>query len=105
VRDEARSLELARESSGKGGRYGQYVLGYLYQCGAGGLARDYAEAVAFFRLAAAQNFDGAQCSLGYMYSRDLSKPPLHLYACVFCSPLAIHRKFEGASLLCSTYLP
>ena len=26
VRDDARSLELARESSGKGSRYGQYVL-------------------------------------------------------------------------------
>ena len=39
VRDEERSLELARESSGKGSRYGQYVLGELYQLGEGGLRR------------------------------------------------------------------
>ena len=28
--DAARSLELARESSGKGSRYGQYTLGWLH---------------------------------------------------------------------------
>ena len=66
VRDAARSLELARESSGKGSRYGQYALGLFYQYGAGGVAQDYAQAVAFYRLAA-QNLDDAQCSLGYMY--------------------------------------
>ena len=62
-----RSLELARESSGKGSRYGQYVLGWLYQNGEGGVAQDYAQAVALYRLAAAQNLDDAQYSLGYMY--------------------------------------
>jgi TPR repeat protein len=67
VRDDARSLELARESSGKGSRYGQYVLGVLYQLGVGGVAQDYAQAVALYRLAAAQNLDEAQCNLGCMY--------------------------------------
>ena len=65
--DLARSLELARESSGKGSRYGQHVLGWFYRCGAGGVAQDYAQAHALYRLAAAQNFDAAQCSLGSMY--------------------------------------
>ena len=62
VRNAARSLELARESSGKGSRYGQRTLGQYYEgrC-------DYAQAVALYRLAAAQNFDGAQFSLGIMY--------------------------------------
>ncbi len=67
VRDDARSLELARESSGKGSRYGQCVLGWLHAGGYGGVARDYAQALALYRLAAAQNFDGAQYSLGDMY--------------------------------------
>ena len=67
VRDAARSLELARESSGKGSRYGQYTLGWLYQDGEGGVAQDYAQAVALYRLAAAQNFDEGQRSLGDMY--------------------------------------
>ena len=66
-KDEARSLELARESSGKGSRYGQFVLGLFYQYGRGGTAQDRAQALALYRLAAAQNLDVAQCGLGYMY--------------------------------------
>ena len=69
VRDAARSVELARESSGKGSRYGQHLLGRLYRSIAGGVAQDIAQAVALYQLAAAQNFDDAQCSLGLMYSK------------------------------------
>ncbi len=68
-RNAARSLELARESSGKGSRYGQYALGGFYEVGSGGVAQDYAQAVALFRLAAAQNFDDALCALGHMYAK------------------------------------
>jgi len=64
---EALSLELARESSGRGSRYGQYTLGELHRFGAGGLARGYAQAIAFYRLAAAQGLDEAQSNLGCMY--------------------------------------
>jgi len=66
--DEALSLEMARESSRRGSRYGQLTLGKLHYHGAGGVAQDYAQAVAFYRLAAAQGLDGAQYSLGNMYS-------------------------------------
>jgi len=65
--DEARSLELARESSGRGSRYGQYMLGKLLLYGRGGLVEDYAQALAFYRLAAAQGLDGAQNDLAGMY--------------------------------------
>ncbi len=71
VRDAARSLELARESSGKGSRYGQDTLGEFYRFGKEGVAQDHAQAVALYRLAAAQNLDGAQWILGHMYSRGL----------------------------------
>jgi TPR repeat protein len=67
VRNAARSLELARESSGKGSRYGQYTLGLFYRWGQEFIAQDSAQALALYLLAAAQNFDDAQCSLGYMY--------------------------------------
>ena len=67
VKDRARSLELARESSGRGSRYGQHTLGWLHCYGAGGLAEDRAQAVAFYRLAAAQGLDEAQHWLGYTY--------------------------------------
>jgi TPR repeat protein len=62
--DYARSLELARESSGKGSRYGLNALGWLHSLGRGGLARDEALAFAFFQLAAAQDLDAAQCCVG-----------------------------------------
>ena len=69
VEDRARSLELARESSGSGlgSRYGQHALGCLHHLGGGGVAPDYAQALALYRLAAAQNHDVAQWWLGYMY--------------------------------------
>jgi hypothetical protein len=65
--DDTRSLQLARESSGRGSRYGQVTLGLFHQWGYGGLAKDYAQALALYRLAAAQGFDGAQFNLGSMY--------------------------------------
>jgi TPR repeat protein len=67
VKDKARSLELARESSGRGSRYGQCMLGMLYSDGGRRVAQDYAQALALYLLAAAQNFDEAQCGLGFMH--------------------------------------
>lgn len=63
----ARSLELARQSSGKGSRYGRFTLGWLCRLGQGGLVRDNAQAVMFFQMAADDNLDGAQYVLGDMY--------------------------------------
>ncbi len=84
IRNVARSLELARESSVKGSRYGQNVIGWLYENGVEGVAQDDAQAVALYRLAAAQNLDTAQSNLGNMYlqghgvARDSAKA-LRLY--------------------------
>ena len=80
VDDYARSLELARESAGRGSRYGQFTLGQLYLRGRSlglkggpefddaGPEFDDAQAVALFRLAAAQGLDAAQCQLGALIS-------------------------------------
>ena len=65
-KDVALSLVLARESSWRGSRYGKYTLGKFYFC-AGRHAQDWAQALMFYRLAAAQGLDAAQCSLGHMY--------------------------------------
>ena len=65
--DYVRSLELARESSGLGSKYGQNALGCFYWQDSGVVAQDYTQALSLLRLAAAQNFDGAQYSLGCMY--------------------------------------
>jgi hypothetical protein len=66
-KDRAQSLELARESSGKNSRYGQLTLGALHYWGRGGLARDWAQGVVFFRLAAEQGLDCAQAHMGGIY--------------------------------------
>jgi TPR repeat protein len=66
-RNDARSLEFARESSGRGSRYGQFTLGLLHRWGRGALAKDVAQGVALYRLAAAQGLDGAQFQLGELY--------------------------------------
>ena len=62
VIDEDRALELARESSEKGSRYGQYTLGAL-----SAVQRDNFQEIVFYGAAAAQGLDEAQCSLGKMY--------------------------------------
>jgi hypothetical protein len=67
VKDAARSLELARESSEKGSRYGQCMFGMLYRNGGRRVAQDDAQSVALYQLAAAQNLDEGQYMLGYMY--------------------------------------
>jgi TPR repeat protein len=79
--NQVRSLELARESAGRGSRYGQYTLGQLhgfgrvelergivYAFGRAGLKRDFDQQLVFLRLAAAQGLDAAQCQLGALIS-------------------------------------
>ncbi len=65
-RNAALSLQLARASSDKGCRYGQYVLGTLLVDGAGGAVND-TEAVRYLRLSASQGLDVAQKELGDMH--------------------------------------
>jgi TPR repeat protein len=70
-RDGPHAEHLARESSDKGSKYGQYALGRLYWYGwwngMASVKQDGAQAVALYRLAAAQNLDKAQWSLGVVY--------------------------------------
>jgi TPR repeat protein len=61
-RDDAQSLPLALESSGRGSRYGQLTLGGFHY-----REEEDAQSVAFYRLAAAQGLDEAQYELGIMY--------------------------------------
>jgi len=69
AKDEARSLALALASASEGSKYGQRALGELYYRGEGGVAKDYAAAVAQYRLAVAQGYDTAQNDLGHMYGQ------------------------------------
>lgn len=52
----------------------QYVLGLMHQNGLG-VARDYAEALRWYRESASKNFGPAQFSLGLMISQGIGIPP------------------------------
>jgi uncharacterized protein len=67
----AECLALANESAAKGSCYGQRVLGYMHQMGLAGVTVDYAKAVAFYQLAAAQHYDEAQNDLGFISSKGI----------------------------------
>jgi len=69
--DPEQLLAMARASAAKGSKYGQRILGQWYLEGGpgeGGVQQDYAAALVQFRLAAAQGYDMAQNSVGYMFS-------------------------------------
>jgi TPR repeat protein len=63
VEDKARGLALGRESAAAGSCFGQFVVGRCFNLGCGGVAKDYAEAVRLYRLAAAQGHACAQNNL------------------------------------------
>jgi hypothetical protein len=67
TKHEALSLKFARESSEVGSRFGQFALGKFYERGGEDVRWDYVQAIALYRLAAAQNLDDAQYCLGSMY--------------------------------------
>jgi TPR repeat protein len=67
--DHTRGLALGRESAAAGSCFGQFVVGVCYRFGCGSVARDSAEAVRLFRLAAEQGHAFAQCILGSMFAQ------------------------------------
>jgi TPR repeat protein len=67
----AECLALANESAAKGSCYGQRVLGYMHQKELAGVTVDYAKAVAFYQLAAAQCYDEAQNDLGFISCKGI----------------------------------
>ena len=68
AKDEARGLALGRESEAEGSCFGQYVVGWCYRFGCGDVARDFAEALRLYSLAAAQGHADAQFNMGNMFS-------------------------------------
>jgi hypothetical protein len=64
---DARGLALGRESEAAGSCFGQLAVGWRYFFGCGGVARDYAEALRLYRLAAEQGHASAQFQLGFMF--------------------------------------
>jgi TPR repeat protein len=68
--DAARGLALGRENEAAGSCFGQFVVGVCYNYGYGGVAKDDAEAVRLYRLAAEQGLALAQFNLGFMFEND-----------------------------------
>jgi len=79
--DDPRGLALACESSARGSKYGQVTLGMIFQgFGLGVGAPDFDQALALFRLAAAQGFDEGQRCIADMYRHGQSVPKHKLMA-------------------------
>jgi hypothetical protein len=75
--DDSRGQALACNSSARGSKYGQVTLGIIFQFGVFGLgvgAPDFDQALALFRLAAAQGFDEGQLCIARMYRHGHSVP-------------------------------
>jgi hypothetical protein len=81
VKNEAQSLELARESSRKGSRYGQCTLAYFYDIRNRHVEQNYTKALELYQLSVAQNFDAAQNNLGYMYEKGFGVTQDYSEAC------------------------
>jgi hypothetical protein len=69
AKDAGRGLALGRESAAAGSCFGQYVVGKCYTSGWGGVVQNHAEAVRFYRLAAAQGHATTQNILGCMFEK------------------------------------
>jgi TPR repeat protein len=67
--DRATGLALVRESAAAGSCFGQFVVGRCFDLGCGGVAKDIAEAVRFYHLAAAQGHANAQNYLGSRFMK------------------------------------
>jgi TPR repeat protein len=67
--DVSQLLEFAHKSSEKGSKYGLFALGCFHYYGLGDVSQNRIQAASFFRIAAAQNLDEAQCELGLLHLR------------------------------------
>ena len=61
-------VQQLRRAAEQGNASAQFTLGAMYDAGTG-VARDYAQAMAWYRKAAAQGYADAQFNLGVMYAR------------------------------------
>jgi TPR repeat protein len=68
----ALSLKLARESAGRGSKYGQITLAQLHHLGERELVLDWTQGVVFLWLAAKQGLDYALFKLGFMYNYGIN---------------------------------
>jgi len=80
-------LKQLREMAEQGDAKSQCLLGIVYFQG-GGVPKNYAEAVRWFRLAAEQGCASAQFNIGYMYSRGYGVPRDKSEAAKWCSMAA-----------------
>jgi uncharacterized protein len=99
VKDAARGLALGRESAAAGSCFGQYLAGWCYNFGYGGVVQDYAEAVRLCRLAAAQGYARAQFSLGVTFESGQGVAPDRAEAIRFYRLAAAQRYADAISAL------
>ena len=88
------ALKLWRPLAEQGNAVAQTDLGWMYVAGEG-LAKDYAEALKWFRLAASMDYE-AQHALGFMYEAGLGAPKDLVQAYMWLSLAAAHGDKKAA---------
>ena len=88
------ALKLWRPLAEQGNAVAQTDLGWMYVAGEG-LAKDYAEALKWFRLAASRDYE-AQHALGFMYEAGLGAPKDLVQAYMWLSLAAAHGDNKAA---------
>ena len=72
----------------------QNLLGTCYRSGIGGVSRDYAEALKWFRKAAEQGYGDGLANMGYMYAGGYGVPQNYILAYMYIE-LASTQHAEG----------
>ena len=67
-KDYVTALKKYKSAAVKNDAYAQTMVGSFYNSNSYGVVQDYAEAVRWYKLAAAQGFSDAQYNLGFMYA-------------------------------------
>ena len=75
--------EILRPLAEQGQARAQALLGLCYKSGIGGVSRDYAEALKWFRKAAEQGYGDALASMGRMYAAGYGVPQNYILAYMY----------------------
>ena len=72
----------------QGNANSQFILGFMYESGHGGVAQDYAAAMSWYRKAAEQGHPGAQYNLCIMYAKGRGVAQYYAAAMSWCRKAA-----------------
>ena len=103
IRNYDHVYSLAYESAEEGNKYGQFVLGKLYELGELGVQQNFTSAFEYYSLAAKQNLDIAQYKIGFMYANGLLKDENTSIALIHYESAAMNGDKKASAAIASYY--